>query len=164
MFCLLFPLAADRICSSLNDGAVSKPVLSSPPRRHHSLPHSHHPHVGCSRMGSRSSSVVYTAFSPRPSISRHSSIATNPPMDRSKPKDYLVLAIIACFCPVWPINIVGFVYSIMVRRAWALWHRKDTQTTLDVPVWCLLKRYHPSDSFVPFFWECRISFVSLIYF
>ncbi|XP_059387746.1 proline-rich transmembrane protein 2-like [Carassius carassius] len=109
--------SADRICSSPNDAAASKPILSSPPRRHHSLPHSHHPHVGRTRMGSRSSSIAYTAFSPRPSISRHSSIATNPPMDRSKPKDYLILAVIACFCPVWPINIVGFVYSIMSRNS-----------------------------------------------
>uniref|UniRef100_A0A672PMY1 Proline-rich transmembrane protein 2-like n=1 Tax=Sinocyclocheilus grahami TaxID=75366 RepID=A0A672PMY1_SINGR len=68
-------------------------------------------------MGSRSNSIAYTAFSPRPSISRHSSIATNPPMDRSKPKDYLILAIIACFCPVWPVNIVGFVYSVMSRNS-----------------------------------------------
>ncbi|KAI5103100.1 proline-rich transmembrane protein 2, partial [Silurus meridionalis] len=69
------------------------------------------------RKGSRSSSIAYTAFSPRPSISRHSSLATNPPLDRSKPKDYLILAIIACFCPVWPINIVGFVYSVMSRNS-----------------------------------------------
>ncbi|XP_067285515.1 trafficking regulator of GLUT4 1 isoform X2 [Pseudorasbora parva] len=109
--------SADGICSSPNNVFASKPVLSSPPRRHHSLPHSHHPNVGRTRMGSRSSSIAYTAFSPRPSISRHSSIATNPPMDRSKPKDYLILAVIACFCPVWPINIVGFVYSIMSRNS-----------------------------------------------
>ncbi|XP_050979559.1 proline-rich transmembrane protein 2 [Labeo rohita] len=109
--------SVDRICSSPNDASASKPILSSPPRRHHSLPHTHHPHVARTRMGSRSSSIAYTAFSPRPSISRHSSIATNPPMDRSKPKDYLILAVIACFCPVWPINIVGFVYSIMSRNS-----------------------------------------------
>ncbi|TRY87272.1 hypothetical protein DNTS_001140 [Danionella cerebrum] len=108
--------AADKICSSPNDASSSKPIIS-PPRRHHSLPHAHHPHVGRTRMGSRSSSIAYTAFSPRPSISRHSSIATNPPLDRSKPRDYLLLAVIACFCPVWPINIVGFVYSIMSRNS-----------------------------------------------
>ncbi|XP_077061913.1 uncharacterized protein prrt2 isoform X2 [Siphateles boraxobius] len=108
--------SGDGICSP-NNAFASKPILSSPPRRHHSLPNSHHPHVGRTRMGSRSSSIAYTAFSPRPSISRHSSIATNPPMDRSKPKDYLILAVIACFCPVWPINIVGFVYSIMSRNS-----------------------------------------------
>ncbi|KAK7134297.1 hypothetical protein R3I93_017647 [Phoxinus phoxinus] len=108
--------SGDGICSQKNVFA-SKPILSSPPRRHHSLPNSHHPHVGRTRMGGRSSSIAYTAFSPRPSISRHSSIATNPPLDRSKPKDYLILAVIACFCPVWPINIVGFVYSIMSRNS-----------------------------------------------
>uniref|UniRef100_A0AAR2IPK2 Proline-rich transmembrane protein 2 n=1 Tax=Pygocentrus nattereri TaxID=42514 RepID=A0AAR2IPK2_PYGNA len=44
-------------------------------------------------------------------------LATNPSLDRSKPNDYLILAITACFCPVWPINIVGFVYSIMSRNS-----------------------------------------------
>ncbi|KAI7797087.1 trafficking regulator of GLUT4 1 [Triplophysa rosa] len=105
------------IYSCRADGFASRPIVSSPPRRHHSLPHAHHPPMGRTRMGTRSNSIAYTAFSPRPSISRHSSIATNPPMDRSKPKDYLILAIIACFCPVWPINIVGFVYSIMSRNS-----------------------------------------------
>uniref|UniRef100_A0A3Q2D443 Proline-rich transmembrane protein 2 n=1 Tax=Cyprinodon variegatus TaxID=28743 RepID=A0A3Q2D443_CYPVA len=67
--------------------------------------------------GSRASSIGYTAFSPRPSLSRHSSIATNPPLDRTKVKDYLLLSVLACFCPVWPINIVGFVYSIMSKNS-----------------------------------------------
>uniref|UniRef100_A0A3B4Z016 Proline-rich transmembrane protein 2 n=1 Tax=Stegastes partitus TaxID=144197 RepID=A0A3B4Z016_9TELE len=62
-------------------------------------------------------SIGYTAFSPRPSLSRHSSIATNPPLDRTKVKDYLLLSVLACFCPVWPINIVGFVYSIMSKNS-----------------------------------------------
>ncbi|KAF3853556.1 hypothetical protein F7725_014244, partial [Dissostichus mawsoni] len=48
---------------------------------------------------------------------RHSSIATNPPLDRTKVKDYLFLSVLACFCPVWPINIVGFVYSIMSKNS-----------------------------------------------
>uniref|UniRef100_A0A8C6LL54 Proline-rich transmembrane protein 2 n=1 Tax=Nothobranchius furzeri TaxID=105023 RepID=A0A8C6LL54_NOTFU len=90
----------------------TSPVISSPPRRQHSI--SYPPH-GKSRKGSRASSIGYTAFSPRPSISRHSSIATNPPLDRSKVKDYLLLSVLACFCPFWPINIVGFVYSIMSK-------------------------------------------------
>lgn len=97
---------------------TTSPVISSPPsRRQQSISYSHHPHHGKTRKGSRASSIGYTAFSPRPSISRHSSIATNPPMDRTKPKDYLVLAVLACFCPVWPINIVGFVYSIMSKNS-----------------------------------------------
>ncbi|KAM9716633.1 trafficking regulator of GLUT4 1-like isoform 1-T1 [Menidia menidia] len=90
------------------------PVISSPPRRQHSISYPHH---GKTRKGSRASSIGYTAFSPRPSISRHSSIATNPPLDRSKVKDYLLLSVLACFCPVWPINIVGFVYSIMSKNS-----------------------------------------------
>ena len=89
-------------------------MVSSPPRRQHSISYSHHPHHAKTRKGSRASSVGYTAFSPRPSLSRHSSIAVAPPIDRSKVKDYMLLSVLACFCPVWPINIVGFVYSIMV--------------------------------------------------
>ncbi|XP_017293022.1 trafficking regulator of GLUT4 1 [Kryptolebias marmoratus] len=92
----------------------TSPVISSPPRRQHSISYPHH---GKTRKGSRAGSIVYTAFSPRPSISRHSSIATNPPLDRTKVKDYLLLSVLACFCPVWPINIVGFVYSIMSKNS-----------------------------------------------
>ncbi|XP_063074068.1 proline-rich transmembrane protein 2 [Engraulis encrasicolus] len=105
-------------CTSPSGSFVSR----GPPRRSHSIPHPHHHHaphhVGRTRAGSRSGSVAYTAFTPRPSISRHSSIATsNGAIDTSKPRDYLLLAIIACFCPVWPINIVGFTYSIMSRNS-----------------------------------------------
>ncbi|XP_075890450.1 trafficking regulator of GLUT4 1-like [Nelusetta ayraudi] len=100
------------IHSAAGDG--SSPVISSPPRRQHSISYPHH---GKTRKGSRASSIGYTAFSPRPSLSRHSSIATNPPLDRTKVKDYLLLSVLACFCPVWPINIVGFVYSIMSKNS-----------------------------------------------
>ncbi|XP_078019465.1 trafficking regulator of GLUT4 1 isoform X1 [Epinephelus lanceolatus] len=92
----------------------TSPVICSPPRRQHSISYPHH---GKTRKGSRASSIGYTAFSPRPSLSRHSSIATNPPLDRTKVKDYLLLSVLACFCPVWPINIVGFVYSIMSKNS-----------------------------------------------
>ncbi|KAF7659519.1 hypothetical protein LDENG_00296010 [Lucifuga dentata] len=92
----------------------TSPVISSPPRRQHSISYPHH---GKTRKGSRANSIGYTAFSPRPSISRHSSIATNPPLDRTKVKDYLLLSVLACFCPVWPINIVGFVYSVMAKNS-----------------------------------------------
>ncbi|XP_054455461.1 trafficking regulator of GLUT4 1 [Anoplopoma fimbria] len=92
----------------------SSPVICSPPRRQHSISYPHH---NKTRKGSRASSIGYTAFSPRPSLSRHSSIATNPPLDRTKVKDYLLLSVLACFCPVWPINIVGFVYSIMSKNS-----------------------------------------------
>lgn len=94
----------------------ASPVISSPPKRQPSISYPH-PHQGKTRKGSRAGSIGYTAFSPRPSLSRHSSIATNPPLDRTKVKDYLLLSVLACFCPVWPINIVGFVYSIMSKNS-----------------------------------------------
>lgn len=34
--------------------------------------------------------------------------------DVPMPKNYLWLAIVSCFCPAYPINIVAFVFSIMV--------------------------------------------------
>ncbi|XP_019322854.1 transmembrane protein 233 [Panthera pardus] len=33
--------------------------------------------------------------------------------DVPRPKNYLWLAIVSCFCPAYPINIVAFVFSIM---------------------------------------------------
>nr|XP_005999725.1 PREDICTED: tumor suppressor candidate 5 [Latimeria chalumnae] len=41
------------------------------------------------------------------------STATTSAQDQSQPKDYLILAIFSCFCPIWPVNIVALVYSIM---------------------------------------------------
>ncbi|XP_072312465.1 proline-rich transmembrane protein 2 [Eucyclogobius newberryi] len=100
--------------NGIHPSDCTSPVISSPPKRQHSISYSHQ---GKTRKGSRAGSVGYTSFSPRPSLSRHSSIATNPPLDRTKVKDYLLLSVLACFCPVWPINIVGFVYSIMSKNS-----------------------------------------------
>ncbi|XP_059370334.1 trafficking regulator of GLUT4 1 [Carassius carassius] len=36
---------------------------------------------------------------------------------QEKPKDYLILVILSCFCPVWPLSIVALVYSIMSRNS-----------------------------------------------
>lgn len=36
--------------------------------------------------------------------------------DAPMPKNYLWLAIVSCFCPAYPINIVAFVFSIMVSE------------------------------------------------
>lgn len=46
------------------------------------------------------------------SLSRSST--GNAVQETPKPKDYLILVIISCFCPVWPVSIVALVYSIMV--------------------------------------------------
>ncbi|XP_040278045.1 trafficking regulator of GLUT4 1 [Bufo bufo] len=50
----------------------------------------------------------------RGSLARASSTATTTAQEQNRPTDYLVLAIFSCFCPVWPVNIVALVFSIMV--------------------------------------------------
>uniref|UniRef100_A0A3P8VWB1 Proline-rich transmembrane protein 2 n=1 Tax=Cynoglossus semilaevis TaxID=244447 RepID=A0A3P8VWB1_CYNSE len=67
-------------------------------------------------MNSRSGSLV--AGSPRPSLSRqHSTVMETVAADGSKPRDYLLLAILSCFCPLWPINIVALTFSVMSRNS-----------------------------------------------
>lgn len=70
---------------------------------------------GRPRLGSRSGSLG--AGSPRPSLSRQPSarLDIEAAVDGSKPRDYLILAVLSCFCPLWPINIVGLAFSLMVR-------------------------------------------------
>ncbi|XP_020754736.1 transmembrane protein 233 isoform X1 [Odocoileus virginianus] len=38
--------------------------------------------------------------------------------DVPKPQNYLWLAIVACFCPAYPINIVALVFSIMAQNSY----------------------------------------------
>ncbi|XP_037666407.1 trafficking regulator of GLUT4 1 [Choloepus didactylus] len=52
----------------------------------------------------------------RASSRRASSIVTaSYAQDREVPKDYLILAIASCFCPVWPLNLIPLIFSIMSR-------------------------------------------------
>ncbi|XP_030655663.1 trafficking regulator of GLUT4 1 [Nomascus leucogenys] len=45
---------------------------------------------------------------------RASSIATaSYAQDQEAPRDYLILAVVACFCPVWPLNLIPLIISIM---------------------------------------------------
>lgn len=54
----------------------------------------------------------------RVSLSRTSSTGNAAAIqEEQKPKDYLILVIISCFCPVWPVSIVALVYSIMSRNS-----------------------------------------------
>uniref|UniRef100_H0Y1P0 Proline rich transmembrane protein 2 n=1 Tax=Otolemur garnettii TaxID=30611 RepID=H0Y1P0_OTOGA len=60
--------------------------------------------------------------SPRGSLSRHpSSQLAGPGVEggesTQKPRDYIILAILSCFCPMWPVNIVGFAYAVMSRNS-----------------------------------------------
>ncbi|KAJ0000926.1 hypothetical protein NQD34_005946 [Periophthalmus magnuspinnatus] len=65
--------------------------------------------------GSRSGSVA--GGSPRPSLCRQPSTSPDAAQDGSKPRDYLLLAILSCFCPLWPINIVALTFSVMSRNS-----------------------------------------------
>nr|XP_023416566.1 proline-rich transmembrane protein 2 isoform X2 [Cavia porcellus] len=60
--------------------------------------------------------------SPRGSLSRHpSSQLVGPGVEggegTQKPRDYIILAILSCFCPMWPVNIVAFAYAVMSRNS-----------------------------------------------
>lgn len=54
--------------------------------------------------------------SPSRASSRRASsvVTTSYVQDQEAPKDYLVLAIASCFCPVWPLNLIPLIFSIMV--------------------------------------------------
>ncbi|XP_039740480.1 proline-rich transmembrane protein 2 isoform X1 [Pteropus medius] len=57
--------------------------------------------------------------SPRGSLSRHPSSqlagsGVEGGESTQKPRDYIILAILSCFCPMWPVNIVAFAYAVMV--------------------------------------------------
>ncbi|XP_007670745.1 trafficking regulator of GLUT4 1 [Ornithorhynchus anatinus] len=54
----------------------------------------------------------------RLSLGRASSIATTSnAQEQERPADYLIWAILSCFCPVWPVNIVALIFSIMSRNS-----------------------------------------------
>ncbi|XP_041849841.1 trafficking regulator of GLUT4 1 [Melanotaenia boesemani] len=69
------------------------------------------------RSGSAGQLSAAVPLSPsRASLSR-SSTGNATVQETPKPKDYLILVILSCFCPVWPISIVALVYSIMSRNS-----------------------------------------------
>ncbi|XP_043832173.1 proline-rich transmembrane protein 2 [Dromiciops gliroides] len=60
--------------------------------------------------------------SPRGSLSRQPSSLLGGPGGEGgegvpKPRDYIIIAILSCFCPMWPVNIVAFAYAIMSRNS-----------------------------------------------
>ncbi|XP_033024848.1 proline-rich transmembrane protein 2 [Lacerta agilis] len=102
---------------------------TSPPARSKSaslndLKHHHHSVNGGPRAvarGSLSGSQVHlagSAGSPRASLSRQASATGSAAGEAGeKPRDYIFIAALSCFCPIWPINIVAFVYSVMSRNS-----------------------------------------------
>ncbi|KAK2832922.1 hypothetical protein Q5P01_016811 [Channa striata] len=91
----------------------SSPTAPSVSPKLHAKPGGHA--NGRARLGSRSGSLA--AGSPRPSLTRQPSAITEAAGDGSKPRDYLILAILSCFCPLWPINIVALTFSVMSRNS-----------------------------------------------
>ncbi|XP_067884607.1 trafficking regulator of GLUT4 1-like [Heterodontus francisci] len=78
-------------------------------------------HKQSPRKAVRASSISHLPHSgygsSRTSLHRQPSIQTVAGSERDKPRDYIILAIVSCFCPIWPINIVAFVYSVMSRNS-----------------------------------------------
>ncbi|KAM6932915.1 trafficking regulator of GLUT4 1 [Xenentodon cancila] len=69
------------------------------------------------RSGSAGQLAAAAPLSPsKVSLSRSSTGNAAVP-ESPKPKDYLILVILSCFCPVWPVSIVALVYSIMSRNS-----------------------------------------------
>uniref|UniRef100_A0A3B5R1H9 Proline-rich transmembrane protein 2 n=1 Tax=Xiphophorus maculatus TaxID=8083 RepID=A0A3B5R1H9_XIPMA len=93
--------------------AETSPTVSSVSPKFHTKPGSHI--NGRPRLGSRSGSLA--TGSPRPSLTRQPSAITEVTGDGSKPRDYLILAILSCFCPLVPINIVALTFSVMSRNS-----------------------------------------------
>ncbi|XP_062309915.1 trafficking regulator of GLUT4 1 isoform X1 [Osmerus eperlanus] len=104
------------ICPASADPSPSASSPSSPQKQQHTKPGGHQLN-GRSQLGSRSGSLGHSAGSPRPSLSRKPSMLPEGPGDGSKPRDYLILAILSCFCPLWPINIVALTFSVMSRNS-----------------------------------------------
>lgn len=57
---------------------------------------------------------IKRALDNSPETNIEDELPDGPPQPR--PKNYLLLSILACFCPAYPINIVAFVFAVMVSR------------------------------------------------
>ncbi|CAJ1065582.1 trafficking regulator of GLUT4 1 [Xyrichtys novacula] len=74
-------------------------------------------HSAALRSGSAGQLSASAPLSPsKVSLSR-SSTGNAGVQETPKPKDYLILVIMSCFFPVWPVSIVALVYSIMSRNS-----------------------------------------------
>ncbi|XP_060902425.1 trafficking regulator of GLUT4 1 [Labrus mixtus] len=69
------------------------------------------------RSGSAGQLAASGPLSPSKASLSRSSTGNATVQETPKPKDYLILVILSCFCPVWPVSIVALVYSIMSRNS-----------------------------------------------
>ncbi|XP_049432419.1 trafficking regulator of GLUT4 1 [Epinephelus fuscoguttatus] len=69
------------------------------------------------RSGSAGQLTAAAPLSPSKASLSRSSTGNATVQETPKPRDYLILVIMSCFCPVWPVSIVALVYSIMSRNS-----------------------------------------------
>ncbi|XP_029964464.1 trafficking regulator of GLUT4 1 [Salarias fasciatus] len=69
------------------------------------------------RSGSAGQLAAAAPLSPSKASLSRSSTGNATVQESPKPRDYLILVIFSCFCPVWPVSIVALVYSIMSRNS-----------------------------------------------
>ncbi|XP_026184388.1 trafficking regulator of GLUT4 1 [Mastacembelus armatus] len=69
------------------------------------------------RSGSVGQLAAAAPLSPSKASLSRSSTGNAAVQETPKPRDYLILVIMSCFCPVWPVSIVALVYSIMSRNS-----------------------------------------------
>lgn len=69
---------------------------------------------------------IKRALDNSPETNIEDELPDGPPQPR--PKNYLLLSILACFCPAYPINIVAFVFAVMVSRTAAGGGRPECAT------------------------------------
>ncbi|XP_066492539.1 trafficking regulator of GLUT4 1 [Tiliqua scincoides] len=103
-------LSGGRLSKSFSAGDGAAAAAGQAESNGHSLPY---------RAGSEGQLDASSPLSrSRLSLGRASSTATTSHLQEpGRSQDYLLLAIFSCFCPVWPINILALVFSIMSRNS-----------------------------------------------
>lgn len=82
-----------------------------------SLEADHNGHGVGPRSGSVGQLSAAAPLSPSKASLSRSSTGNAAVPESPKPKDYLILVVMSCFCPVWPVSMVALVYSIMVSNS-----------------------------------------------
>ncbi|KAM6317761.1 transmembrane protein 233 [Podargus strigoides] len=59
---------------------------------------------------------IKRALENSPETNIEDELPDEPPQPR--PKNYLLLSILSCFCPAYPINIVAFVFAVMALNSY----------------------------------------------
>ncbi|NWJ02306.1 TM233 protein, partial [Crypturellus undulatus] len=68
------------------------------------------------RRSPMSGADVKRALESSPETNVEDELPDGPPHPR--PNNYLLLSILACFCPAYPVNIVSFVFAVMALNSY----------------------------------------------